>query len=247
MLDLHCHILPGVDDGATDLDEAVAMARALVAVGFRGVAASPHAGGPGGDTRPCAGGRGAPLCGGASARPRRSRSRCSPTPSTRLTPSCSSGSTPGEVVPIGGSGHWLLVEMPWTGLADPEGVLFRLQAKGLRLLLAHPERHPFLDEQLLRRLVERGVKMQLELASFVGMLGEEAQARAEWLMGERLGHVLATDLHSPRQAELWIRSGDDPGARSVRRRCTRCAGCGRTRMRCLPIRHRLRSVPMGER
>ena len=50
MIDLHCHLLPSVDDGAADLDAALAMADVLVAVGFTIVAASPHMGtGPGGD------------------------------------------------------------------------------------------------------------------------------------------------------------------------------------------------------
>ena len=53
MLDLHCHILPAVDDGASDMDAALAMARVLVATGFRTIAASPHLGeGPGGDVAP---------------------------------------------------------------------------------------------------------------------------------------------------------------------------------------------------
>src|SRR6185369_11691535 len=53
MLDLHCHILPGVDDGAPDLPSALAIARAMVAVGYTHVAASPHTGGgPGGDVPP---------------------------------------------------------------------------------------------------------------------------------------------------------------------------------------------------
>ncbi|MDQ3434131.1 MAG: capsular biosynthesis protein, partial [Actinomycetota bacterium] len=42
MIDLHCHILPGIDDGSTDADEACALARALVADGVTTVAATPH-------------------------------------------------------------------------------------------------------------------------------------------------------------------------------------------------------------
>ena len=50
MLDLHCHLLPGVDDGAPDIETSLTMARTLVAAGFSAVAPSPHYGeGPGGD------------------------------------------------------------------------------------------------------------------------------------------------------------------------------------------------------
>ena len=80
----------------------------------------------------------------------------------------------------------------------------RLQVSGYRLLLAHPERYSYLDLDTAARLVDRDVKLQLELGSFVGGFGDRAQARAMAMMNKGLGHVLATDLHRPKQAEMWL-------------------------------------------
>jgi protein-tyrosine phosphatase len=204
MLDLHCHILYGVDDGAPDLDTAVEMARCLADAGFRRVAASPHLGlGPGGDVRP------------GLARERRevlnARLRGEgidvqilPNAEHHVTPELFERLKAGDVVPVGGAGRWLLVELPWQAIPDPETILFRVQLLGYRLLLAHPERYGYVDVGMVRRLVQRGVRMQLELGSFVGVYGGRAQARAEELMQQNLGHVLATDLHRPKQAEIWL-------------------------------------------
>src|SRR5690606_9135683 len=110
----------------------------------------------------------------------------------------------GEAVPIGGSGRWLLVELPWRAVPDVEGILFRLQAKGWRLLLAHPERYTYLELDVIERLVGRGVKLQLELGSFVEVYGERALAHGRALADRRLGHVLATDLHRSKDADRWL-------------------------------------------
>jgi protein-tyrosine phosphatase len=206
MLDLHCHLLPGVDDGAADLDEATAMARLLLQLGFTGVAASPHHGlGPGGDVpralADCQRSRltarleeeGVPL-------------RVLPNAEHHVTVELFDRLAQDQVETIGGRGRWLLTELPWQGLADVEGVLFRLQAKGLRLLLAHPERYDNLPIDLLRRLCDRGMRLQLELGSFVGYPDAAVEARARALLDQELAHVVATDLHKPDCAAEWLRA-----------------------------------------
>jgi protein-tyrosine phosphatase len=197
MYDLHCHLLPGIDDGARDLDEALEMARGLVAMGFHTVAASPHTGaGPGGDVPPAlAAQKRAELVGALAAAkvpltvPPNSEHMMGPLLLERLDR--------GEVLPLGEAGRWLFVELPWMGLADVEGALFRVQAKGWRVLLAHPERQDFLDLPCLERLVDRGVKLQLELGSAISQFGDDARRMADALVAAGCAHVLATDLHEP--------------------------------------------------
>ena len=104
-------------------------------------------------------------------------------------------------MPVGGVGTWLLVELPWAGVADPEGVLFRIQTQGFRVLLAHPERYAYLEEAVVERLVERGVRLQLELGSFTGVYGRRAKSRARRFGDRGLAHVVASDLHRP---ERWL-------------------------------------------
>jgi protein-tyrosine phosphatase len=206
MLDLHCHLLPGVDDGARDLAAALDMARALVAVGFSAVAASPHAGdGPGGDVAPdLASERRGALA--AALRDAGIELALLPNAEHMMGPRLHERLARREVVPVGGrGGRWLFVELPWGGVPELERQVFALQAKGYYLLLAHPERYDYLDETVLAALVGRGVRLQVELGSVAGHFGPRARALAGRLVDAGLVHVLATDLHRPDDAEATLR------------------------------------------
>lgn len=206
MLDLHCHLLPGVDDGAPDMAAALAMGEMLNALGFTAVAASPHAGeGPGGDVQP-------EQAAAVAAELRESLRAAGiplaimPNAEHMLTPLLFERLAAGRGVPVGGGGKWLLVELPWGGMSDPEAALFRLQTKGYQVLLAHPERYDYLRADCLSHLVARGIKLQLEAGSFSGEYGFDAQRRAEMLADRGCAHVLATDLHTPAGARERIES-----------------------------------------
>lgn len=204
MLDLHCHLLPGVDDGAPTVQAALDMARLLVAAGFERVAASPHLGvGPGGDITS---GRAAQVRDELSVELRRAGIELVLLPNAEhhISPELFDRIANDDVIPVGGGGRWLLVELPWWEMLEPEAVFFRLQAKGFRLLLAHPERHDTLGIGTIETFVERGVRLQIELGSFVGQHGRRAQTRAERLVERGLVHVLATDLHRPLHADIWL-------------------------------------------
>ncbi len=201
MLDLHCHLLPGVDDGAVSMDMAVEMARALVEVGVAAATPSPHCGtGPGGDVAPEAA---APLL--ELLRERLDQEGVAlellPNAEHHVCPGIFERIARGAVVPVGGSGRWLLVELPWAPMVNPEEVLFRIQALGYHILLAHPERYSYLKEATLARLIDRGVRTQLELGSWIGVYGRRARERARRLGDLGMAHVVATDLHRP---ETWL-------------------------------------------
>lgn len=203
MLDLHCHILPGIDDGAPDMAAALAIARAMVAVGYTHIAPSPHTGdGPGGDVSTA-----------LNAATRQSLQAALDAASIPLTLLANAEHCVGpalfERLPdgatcIGAESRWLLVELPWERILQPEQLLFRLQTKGYRLLLAHPERYSYIDIDTVERLVDRGVCMQLELGSFVTVYGDRARDRAEKMVEKGLVHVLASDIHRPKQAVDWL-------------------------------------------
>jgi protein-tyrosine phosphatase len=203
MLDLHCHLLPGVDDGPPSVSVALEMARQLVSAGFERVAASPHLGaGPGGDITPA---RAAQVREALSAELERAGIELTVLPNAEhhISPELFDRIGGDAIIPIGGDARWLLVELPWAEILHPEAVFFRLQAKGFRLLLAHPERHDYLEVETIETFVERGIKLQIELGSFVDVHGRRARARAEELVERSLVHVLATDLHRPQEA-AWL-------------------------------------------
>ncbi len=205
MLDLHCHLLPSLDDGSVDMEMSLEMARVLEKAGFSKVACSPHMGeGPGGDVLP------------ADARKARDAlQECLDKAhiSIQLLPNGEHHLTQRMlnnlrqrtgIVPIGGESSWVLVELPWHSIPDPGHVLFQVQLLGYQVLLAHPERYGYVSTDMVLNWAESGIKMQLELGSFVGMYGDRASSRVHTLMKSGAAHVLATDLHRPKGALEWI-------------------------------------------
>jgi protein-tyrosine phosphatase len=203
MLDLHCHILPGIDDGAPDLTAALAIARAMVAAGYTHIAPSPHTGG----------GVGGDVSTELNGTTRHTLARALADAGIPLTLMANAEHCVGPILfdrlpqgatCIGGASRWLLVELPWERILQPEQLLFRLQTKGYRLLLAHPERYSYIDVETVERLVERGVRMQVELGSFIDVYGDRARSGAEKMVEKGLVHVLASDIHRPKQAVEWL-------------------------------------------
>jgi protein-tyrosine phosphatase len=202
-VDLHCHLLPEVDDGATSLAESLAMARVLVEVGFDHVAPSPHAwhDAPGPETI------------------RERRDSLQETLdregiSLRLHQNAENPLDEELFARLGrgdrrtlGSGRFILVEAPFDApLPSLLDLIFRLKVKGLNPLFAHPERcHEFAkNPKRGREAVDAGALLQLELGAPIGRYGSAARKVAERFLAEDLYAVAATDLHGPVGADRWI-------------------------------------------
>jgi protein-tyrosine phosphatase len=199
MIDLHSHILHGLDDGPDDLEGSLAMARAAVAQGTTTIAATPHIR----DDHPF------PLD-AIQIRVDELNSALAKegidlkvVPGGELAISKIPDLDDAELRGLGlAGGRYLLVESPYTHTAQLlEHVLFDLQAKGFRPLLAHPERSPaFLtDEVRLRRLVERGVLCSVTALSMQGGFGGHVQDFCARLFTGALVHNVASDSHSATQ------------------------------------------------
>jgi len=194
-VDLHCHVLPYLDDGARDLDDAVAMAWQAQTDGIGAICATPH-------IRDDHDVRIAEL-------PERltevvaavARSGCR----TRILPGGEVSATMIDrlddrelvAVTLGGAGRWVLLEPAPGPLGDEFDVAVeRLDARGFRAVVAHPERHLATDlVPRLQRLAARGVLVQATAAFLTdaGMAdGMAALARAGVI------HVLGSDSHSSR-------------------------------------------------
>ena len=198
MIDLHSHVLPGIDDGAADVAAALGLARAAADGGVRVLAATPH-------LRPDHPG----------VVPEELAARC-----RELNIRLADAGVPLEVVqggeldlewattasdrelPLvsyGGRGTDLLVETPYGALpSDFEERVLSLAARGFRVLLAHPERSPTLqrDPARIAGLIAQGVLVQLTARSL--MASAEPSAAGELsaaLVAGGLAHVLASDAH----------------------------------------------------
>jgi len=194
VIDLHSHVLPGLDDGAADLDEAVAICRAAAEDGIEVLAATPHVR----DDYPTTPDQMEEALAAV---------RAAAGDSVRLV----SG---GEIdlgrldglrdelarFALAGNPKYLLVETPYAGwpLDLPEK-LFRLLAEGITPVLAHPERNGEVQQrpELLEPIVAGGTLVQLTAASIDGRMGGRARSCAATLLDRNLAHLLASDAHAP--------------------------------------------------
>ena len=215
MIDLHSHVLPGLDDGAADLDEAVAICRGAAADGITVLAATPHVRHDY-PTTP------AQMAAGLAA------VRAAAGDLVRLVPGgeidLGELARPDEELrrfALGGNPAYLLVETPYVGwsLQLPEQ-LFRLRLAGITPVLAHPERNAAVQAKpdLLEPIVAGGTLVQLTAASVDGRLGRRASACAEELLERRLAHLIASDAHTPDVRAIGMAAaaaslGDDELAR----------------------------------
>ncbi len=206
LIDLHCHILPGLDDGAADWEESLQMARLAIAEGISAIVATPHQLGAFDHNS-------AALI----------RSRCAelqallvqqqiplevrPGADIRIEPDIPERLRNGEVLTLADLGRYVLLELPHESSFPLGKLLQRLQAQEVVPVLSHPERNLELSRKpdAVRRLVEAGVVIQVTAGSFLGAFGPIAQAAAEQFLARGLIHVVATDAHGARRRRPLIR------------------------------------------
>jgi protein-tyrosine phosphatase len=198
MLDLHAHLLPGIDDGPANMDGSVKLAREMAAGGVRTVAATPHIrhDHPGVVPSELAE-RCAQL--GSRLRDEGIPIQIVPAGKADLTWALESSEDDLRLVSYGQRGHDLLLESPYVPLTmNFEERMFELTIKGYRLLLAHPERNSTLREEpsRLAEIVRRGALVQVTASSLVGS-GRKSRtvAAARDFVREGLCHVIASDGH----------------------------------------------------
>jgi protein-tyrosine phosphatase len=221
-VDLHCHILPGLDDGAPTLDHTVRHARRLEAAGVTDVACTPHVKR---DEFP-----GVEIGRLAALRERAQRAIDDEGIAVRLHPGGELSHFEALVLDphtlnliAQGPPHarWLLLECPFDGIqADFTKAVERLWGLGYDLLLAHPERAavlPGADRRLLE-LVDRGALLQVNATSLLGRHGAAARAGAERLLGDGLVWCLASDGHPGTRDDLLDSGYEALVARGVHER-----------------------------
>jgi protein-tyrosine phosphatase len=193
--DLHCHILPGLDDGARDLDDAVAMAQQAQVDGIAAICATPHIRHDHDVHISELPERLAQLV--AAVRQAGCGTRILPGGEVAATAIDGLDDAELAAVTLGGSRRWILLEPAPGPIGDGlDTAVDTLRARGFRALVAHPERHLTADlVERLRRLVARGAVVQATAA----FLTDEA-AGPGMLALARAGviHVLGSDAHSSR-------------------------------------------------
>ena len=206
MIDIHSHILPGLDDGAKDLEEALAMVELYLNQGFSGVLATPHW---------------IDYQADIEAYEEAFKLLKDEMETRELALDLYKGHE--FFITLGlaqdleraaghslASGSYVLVEFPMFEHGNYfDSVLHELQLKGYRPILAHPERYGYVqkDPNLVHQWISRGILMQMNIPSLTGRHGKEVKKVAQILMDHDMVHFLATDSHSPRSRSPRVVEG----------------------------------------
>ncbi|MGQ9556409.1 MAG: tyrosine-protein phosphatase [Desulfurispora sp.] len=198
-IDIHCHILPGLDDGPGTMADAVAMAALAVADGVVTVVATPHVYPGLYENTPQS-------IEAVRAQLQAELQQAGLQLEVRigaeyfLEPGILGRLVEDDVLFLNRESRSLLVEFPAQQVpAYAESLFYELFLAGCRPVIAHPERNPELvNADLLERLVHRGALLQLTAASLTGQMGRSVQKAAEELLARGIVHLVASDAHSCR-------------------------------------------------
>lgn len=211
MIDIHCHLLPQVDDGAADLETALMMARMAADSGVDTIIATPHCNLPGAEQKNY---RTLELAKRIVALQKAITEEKLP---LTVLPGAEVLCTP-EVpellrqrkLPTLAESRYLLVEFYFDEeLGYMDDMLHAITAEGIVPVIAHPERYDAVQQmpRVIDRWFHEGKVIQLNKGSILGRLGRRAEQTAQWILTHGLAHVVASDAHSdqsrtPQMTEL---------------------------------------------
>lgn len=218
MLDLHCHMLPGIDDGAPDLATALGMARMAYDDGIRTVACTPHIY-PGMYENTAAGIRAAIADFQAKLDEAGIELTLVEGADVHLDTDLA-GAIRADRVPTLAGSRYLLLEPPHH-VAPPgfELRVFELMAAGITPVITHPERLSWVEDHydLFLRLVDRGAWMQVTAGALTGRHGRRPKYWGDRFVGEGKTHLIATDAHDTRRRPPLLAEGREAAAAMVGR------------------------------
>lgn len=215
MVDIHCHLLPGIDDGPSTLDESLEMAEAAIAEGITHIVATPHSS----DDFAFDAQR---------ARALRNEIQALIGPRLTLATGCDFHLNLKNLADVEkypdsytiNQKNYLLVEFNEFAIPPPlDERLHELQLAGLSPIITHPERNWIICSQpsRLEGWVRRGLYVQVTAGALTGGFGPTAQRYAEDWIDQGLVHFVASDAHNLRHRALTLR----PAYKVVE------AGCGK--------------------
>ncbi len=195
MIDLHCHVLPGIDDGPETIADSLALARAALATGTDTLVATSHVSYRYRNTAATIAG----LVTSVNEALRLADVALDVLPGAEIAATLLPDIEADELrALVLGGGPWLLVEPPFTPSAiGLDAALLRVLRGEHRVVLAHPERCPAFhrDPAMLESLVRAGVLTSVTAGSLVGRFGKEARRFSMWMAESEMIHNVASDAH----------------------------------------------------
>lgn len=200
MIDLHCHLLPGVDDGARTLEDSLAMAQQAVSEGISHILVTPH------------------HKNGKYLNPKKAVVEATaalqeeidqrgigltlfPGQELRINGEILEDIEKGEILFIDDEEHYLLIEFPTMSIPHyAESLFYKLRQKGITPVIVHPERNQAIidDPNILLPFIERGALAQVTASSYMGVFGKDIANVSNQLIEANLVHILASDAHNTR-------------------------------------------------
>lgn len=200
-VDVHCHLLAGLDDGPDTLEESIALCGALVADGITSVVASPH----------------------QLERYNRENTlavieakiaelvselqklaiplEIVPGADVRIDERLAKLLDVGEISTIANLGRQLLLELPHEFIVNPLSTIAMLGKRGIQTIMTHPERHRYLRGSVSgpRSWVQAGAVVQVTAGSLLGEFGNSANEHAWRLVEAGVAGLVASDAHGAQQ------------------------------------------------
>lgn len=212
-IDIHSHILPGIDDGAKTLEESVQLVTEMAGWGFDRLTCTPHITKKFRNTPEIILEKFDILNNALSANGLNIDLRMSA--EYRLNPETwPEILKSGQFMPI--EDQYILMELPINEPSDmgdlnPMEEFLKVMSLGLTPILPHPERYFYLQHDDLLRYVDAGVKIQSNYGSLAGVYGSEVCKRAQTLIDEGIVSFLATDMHNMQYIKTissWLDEGN---------------------------------------
>ncbi|NCT37340.1 tyrosine protein phosphatase [Bacillus sp. EB93] len=198
MIDIHCHILPGVDDGSADMKESMNMARKAVEAGISHLYATPHH-----LNEKYVNVKNDII--NRAVRLNESLQQANipliihPGQEVRIHRDIFISLEKEEILTLDDNGRYLLLELPSGSVPTyTQEVIYELLLKGITPIIVHPERNKELIEnhKLLFELVEEGALTQLTSSSIIGLSGKNVKSFSKKILEHNLAHFIATDAHN---------------------------------------------------
>ena len=196
-VDIHCHCLPGIDDGPATIADALALCCRLVDDCITEVIATPHQLGRFTDCNEAAHIRQAVSLLNEELRIHNIPLTVMPGGDVRVDERICKLLEADKILTLADGGKYLLLELPQEVFIDIEPLLVELVSSGIQPIISHPERHPVLARQpkILLKWLERSAHLQVTSASLLGDFGLQAQTAAWHLLSTGWASLVATDSH----------------------------------------------------
>jgi protein-tyrosine phosphatase len=198
MIDIHSHILPGIDDGAKTIYDSIDLAKQAVSEGIHTIIATPHhRNGKYDNIKSDI----LPLTNEVNERFEKEGIELTVLPGQecRIYGEILEDYKKGEILTLNQESQYLFIEFPSSSVPRyAERLLYEIQVEGLTPVIVHPERNTELVERpdKLYKLVQNGAATQLTASSLVGYFGKNIQKFSQQMIEANLTHFIASDAHN---------------------------------------------------